>query len=55
MKIPVSISNIPIKIPLKPITIYTTIFLCLLVVHIFDRQFKASAEIFTFQNKVIIA
>lgn len=52
---PVGISNIPIQIPLIPITAYTTIFLYILVVHIFDRHFKASAEIFTFQNEIIIA
>ena len=50
----VGISNIPIQIPLIPITAYTTKFLRLLAFHIFYRQFKASAEIFTFQNDIII-
>ena len=50
----VGISNIPIQIPPIPITAYTTSFLCLLGFHIFDRQFKAPAEIITFQNDVII-
>ena len=55
MKMPVGISNIPIKIPPIPITAYAANFLCLLVFHIFDCQFEASAEIFTFENNIIIA
>ena len=51
---PVGISNIPIQIPPIPITAYTINFPYLLVFRIFDRQFKASAEIFTFQNDIII-
>ena len=47
---PVGISNIPIQIPLIPITAYTISFLHLLVFHIFDRQFEVSAEIITFQD-----
>ena len=51
---PVGISNIPIQIPLIPITAYTTSFLYLLVFHIFDRKFEVSAEIIAFQNDIII-
>ena len=52
---PVGIINISIRIPPIPITAYTTNFLYFLVFRIFDRQFKASAELFTFENNIIIA
>ena len=52
---PVGISSIPIRIPPIPITAYTTTFLYFLAFRIFDSQFKASAEILTFENNIIIA